>query len=65
MIEAGSTETCLLPNIQYYSKDIRIYEITDEINYNYFIMNSKYNNDKRLEEGLVDVDVEANEATST
>ena len=26
------------------------YEITDEINYNYYIMNSKYNNYKRLEE---------------
>ena len=28
-------------------------------------MNSKYNNNKRLQEGLVDVDVEANEATTT
>ena len=50
-----------------YGKIYDNYEITDEINYNYFIMNSKYNNYKRLEEGLVDVDVdvEASEATST
>ena len=27
------------------------YESTDEINYNYFIMNSKYNNYKQLQEG--------------
>ena len=32
LIEAGRMETCLLPNIQYYSNDIKIYEIT-EINY--------------------------------
>ena len=28
-------------------------------------MTSKYNNYKRLEEGLVNIDLEANEATST
>ena len=32
LIKAGTMETCLLPNIQYYSNDIKIYEIT-EINY--------------------------------
>ena len=60
-------ETCLLPNIQYYSNDIRIYNIITKLQtrlYNYLLMNSKYNNYNRLEESRkladVNVDVEDN-----
>ena len=31
LIEAGSMETCLLPNIQYFSNDIRIYNIITKL----------------------------------
>ena len=33
------------------TQDIQYYESTDEVNYKYFIINSKYNNDKKLQEG--------------
>ena len=42
LIEAGSMETCLLPNIQYYSNDIRIYSIITKLQRLITIMNSKY-----------------------
>ena len=42
LIEAGSMETCLLPNIQYYSHDIKIYNNYEITEINITIMNSKY-----------------------
>ena len=42
LIEAGSMETCLLTNIQYFSNDIRIYNIITKLQRLMTIMNSKY-----------------------
>ena len=41
LIEAGSMETCLLPNIQYYSNDVKIYN-------KYEITEIKYNNEFKI-----------------
>ena len=51
LIEAGSMETCLLPNIQNYSNEIKIYNnygIT-EINYNNEFK-IYYSNDKKIQD---------------
>ena len=42
LIEAGSMETCLLSNRQYFSNDIRIYNIITKLQRLMTIMNSKY-----------------------
>ena len=41
LIEAGRMETCLLPNIQYYSNEIKIYN-------NYGITEINYNNEFKI-----------------
>ena len=41
LIEAGRMETCLLPNIQYYSNEIKIYN-------NYGLTEINYNNEFKI-----------------
>ena len=51
LIEAGRMETCLLPNIQYYSNEIKIYNNygLTEINYNHEFK-IYYSNDIKIQD---------------